>query len=95
MYFMEEITSICKTVKGFENHVVCLFPDYVCEGVDLSGIEDGGITDLQDRALMPGEKVDRFRFMTFYLESDTNHFNDTNGIFEVKKPSDAKEEDGQ
>ena len=26
---------------------------------------------------------------------DTNHFNDTNGIFEVKKPSDAKEEDGQ
>ena len=25
---------------------------------------------------MPGEKVDRDRFMTFYLEPDTKHFTD-------------------
>ncbi len=25
---------------------------------------------------MPGEKVDRYRFMTFYLEGSTDHFSD-------------------
>ncbi len=45
-------------------------------GVDLSGVESDGITDLQDRPLKPGEKVDRYRFMTFYLEGSTDHFAD-------------------
>lgn len=44
--------------------------------VDLFGVEDDGITDLQDRPLQPGEKVDRYRFMTFYLEGNASHFHD-------------------
>lgn len=44
--------------------------------VDLSGVEDGGVTDAQDRPLLPGEKVDRYRFMSFYLEGSTDHFHD-------------------
>lgn len=44
--------------------------------VDLSGVEHLGITDFKDRPYQPGEKVDRYRFMTFYLEGDTSHFND-------------------
>lgn len=44
--------------------------------VDLSGVEGNGITDLRDNPILPGEKVDRYRFMTFYLEGSTNHFND-------------------
>ncbi|MEX1367670.1 MAG: LamG-like jellyroll fold domain-containing protein [Nannocystaceae bacterium] len=42
--------------------------------VDLLGVEGKGITDLQDRPLVPGEKVDRYRFMTFFLEDSTDHF---------------------
>jgi len=45
-------------------------------GVDLSGVEKRGITDLRDNPLVPGEKVDRYRFMTFYLEGSTDHFGD-------------------
>ncbi len=44
--------------------------------VDLSGVEHIGITDHNDHPLMPGEKVDRYRFMSFYLEGSTNHFYD-------------------
>jgi hypothetical protein len=44
--------------------------------IDLSGLEYKGITDYNDRPIMPGEKVDRYRFMSFYLEGSTNHFHD-------------------
>lgn len=44
--------------------------------VDLSGLESTGITDNQDFPLMPGEKVDRYRFMSCYLEGHTDHFHD-------------------
>ncbi|MCF2149778.1 hypothetical protein IQ276_025790 [Desmonostoc muscorum LEGE 12446] len=44
--------------------------------VDISGVEGKGITDYKDRPLLPGEKVDRYRFMSFYLEGSTNNFND-------------------
>ncbi|NEQ73727.1 MAG: LamG domain-containing protein [Okeania sp. SIO2C9] len=44
--------------------------------VDVSGVESKGITDLNDRPLKSGEKVDRYRFMSFYLEGNTNHFQD-------------------
>jgi hypothetical protein len=44
--------------------------------VDLSGLEYKGITDYNDRPIMPGEKVDRYRFMSFYLEGSTNNFHD-------------------
>jgi len=44
--------------------------------VDLGGVERLGITDYNDIPLLPGEKVDRYRFMSFYLEGSTNHYND-------------------
>lgn len=44
--------------------------------VDLGGVEKRGITDLKDRPFVPGEKVDRYRFMTFYLEGSTQNFSD-------------------
>jgi hypothetical protein len=44
--------------------------------VDLSGLESRGITDHDDYPLMPGVKVDRYRFMSFYLEGSTRNFND-------------------
>ncbi|WP_424101635.1 LamG-like jellyroll fold domain-containing protein [Moorena producens] len=44
--------------------------------VDLSGIESKGVTDENDYPLQPGEKVDRYRFMSFYLEGSTQNFND-------------------
>ncbi len=44
--------------------------------VRLDGVEKKGVTDPQDYPVMPGEKVDRYRFMSFYLEGDTNHFSD-------------------
>ncbi|TRU37351.1 MAG: LamG domain-containing protein [Microcystis aeruginosa Ma_MB_F_20061100_S20D] len=44
--------------------------------VDLSGLEYKGITDYNDRPILPGEKVDRYRFMSFYLEGSTNNFHD-------------------
>jgi hypothetical protein len=43
--------------------------------VDLSGVEHLGITDFKDRPYFPGEKVDRYRFMSFYLEGRTANFN--------------------
>ncbi|NEO74886.1 LamG-like jellyroll fold domain-containing protein [Moorena sp. SIO4G3] len=44
--------------------------------VDLSGVESKAITDQNDYPLQPGEKVDRYRFMSFYLEGSTQNFND-------------------
>lgn len=43
--------------------------------VELEG-ESRGITTLDDTPIIPGEKVDRYRFSSFYLEPNTNHFND-------------------
>ena len=43
--------------------------------VELEG-ESRGITSLDDTPVMPGEKVDRYRFSSFYLEPSTDHFND-------------------
>jgi len=42
--------------------------------VDLGGLEAQGITDSDDRALVRGEKVNRYRFMTFYLGKSTRNF---------------------
>jgi hypothetical protein len=50
--------------KGLELHV------------DLSGVESRGITDYRDHPILPGEKVDRYRFMSFFLENSTNHWHD-------------------
>lgn len=44
--------------------------------VDVGGVENRGITDYNDYPIQPGEKVGRYRFMSFYLEGSTNHFND-------------------
>jgi hypothetical protein len=44
--------------------------------VDLSGIEILGITDENDVPFQPGEKVDRFRLMSFYLENSTDNYLD-------------------
>jgi len=44
--------------------------------IDLSGMENKGVTDYNDNPIMPGEKVDRYRFMSFYLEGSTQHFQD-------------------
>ncbi len=42
--------------------------------VDLSGVERLGVTDYKDRPYQPGEKVDRYRFMSFFLEGSTDHY---------------------
>ncbi|MEM7373068.1 MAG: LamG-like jellyroll fold domain-containing protein [Bacteroidota bacterium] len=44
--------------------------------VDLGGVEHRGVTDHNDYPILPGEKVDRYRFMSFYLDGDTQHFKD-------------------
>ncbi|MEE9302423.1 MAG: hypothetical protein V3U84_01430, partial [Thiotrichaceae bacterium] len=44
--------------------------------VELDGVERMGITDFKDRPLMPGEKVDRYRFMSFYMEGASSNFDD-------------------
>ncbi|MEG4584578.1 LamG domain-containing protein [Microcoleus sp. MOSTC5] len=44
--------------------------------VDLGGLEHKGITDYDDKPILPGEKVDRYRFMSFYLEGSTQNFHD-------------------
>lgn len=36
--------------------------------------ENEGITDQKDYPLLPGQKVDRYRFMSFYLAPKTDHF---------------------
>ncbi|WP_424102255.1 LamG-like jellyroll fold domain-containing protein [Moorena producens] len=44
--------------------------------IDLSGVEHIGVTDSDDNPLIPGEKVDRYRFMSFYLDGSTQHYQD-------------------
>jgi hypothetical protein len=44
--------------------------------VELTEVERIGITDHKDRPYLPGEKVDRYRFMSFFLEGATDHFED-------------------
>ncbi len=44
--------------------------------VDLGRLESKGITNYKDNPILPGEKVDRYRFMSFYLEGATQHFQD-------------------
>jgi hypothetical protein len=44
--------------------------------VDLSRVEFRDITDFRDNPLYPGEKVSRYRFMSFYLEGSSNNFKD-------------------
>lgn len=44
--------------------------------VDLGGLEHRGITNYDDKPILPGEKVDRYRFMSFFLEGSTQHFQD-------------------
>lgn len=44
--------------------------------VDLSGVESTGITDHDDNPILPGEKVQRYRMMSFYLENSTRNFYD-------------------
>lgn len=44
--------------------------------VDLSGVESLGVTDFKDRPLLAGSKVDRYRFMTFYLDGAEKNFDD-------------------
>jgi hypothetical protein len=44
--------------------------------VDLSGVESRGITDHNDAPRLPGEKVNRYRFLSFFLEGSTDHFQD-------------------
>jgi hypothetical protein len=43
--------------------------------VEVEG-ESRGITRLDDTPVLPGEKVDRYRFSSFYLEPSTSHFSD-------------------
>lgn len=43
---------------------------------DLTGVESRGVTDDRDRPILPGQKVDRYRFMSFYRAGDTQHFDD-------------------
>ncbi len=43
--------------------------------VDLSGLESTGITDSNDYPILPGEKVNRYRMMSFFLEGSTDHYN--------------------
>jgi hypothetical protein len=44
--------------------------------VGLDGVEYKGIKNHDDRPLVPGQKVSRYRFMSFYLEGATEHFHD-------------------
>ncbi|NEP20001.1 MAG: hypothetical protein F6J97_24455 [Leptolyngbya sp. SIO4C1] len=40
------------------------------------GVEGRGVTDHNDRPALPGEKVNRYRFMSFYLAGSTQNFHD-------------------
>ncbi|MEG3440322.1 LamG-like jellyroll fold domain-containing protein [Pannus brasiliensis CCIBt3594] len=60
----QTMTKTLASSKGFQLNV------------DLNGVECKGITNYKDLPVMPGEKVDRYRFMSFYLEGSTNNFAD-------------------
>ena len=59
----ETLTNTTSTTRALELNV-----SVDCERRD--------ITDNRDRPLYPGEKVDRYRFMSFALEPATDHFTD-------------------
>ncbi len=44
--------------------------------VDASGVEGLGVTDENDLPLFAGEKVGRYRFLSFYLEPSVSNFDD-------------------
>ncbi len=44
--------------------------------VNLDGVESRGVTDYNDVPIAPGEKVSRYRFLSFFLEGSTKNFND-------------------
>ena len=67
----QAVGSLTQTMAKTQNHT----NGFSLE-VDLEGVESSGITDHDDYPLMPGEKVDRYRFMSFYLEGSTKNFND-------------------
>ena len=60
----QTMSKTARSSKGMELHI------------DLSGVESRGITDYRDYPIMPGEKVDRYRFMSFFLENTTTHWHD-------------------
>lgn len=55
--------------KGIELNVAFFAPSGV-------GVEGSGVTNYNDDPILPGEKVNRYRFMSFYLEGSTNNFYD-------------------
>lgn len=44
--------------------------------VNLDGVEYKGITNHDNKPILPGQKVSRYRFMSFYLEGATKHYNE-------------------
>lgn len=64
MEMTQTMNKTISTTKGFDLNI------------RLDGVERKGVTDNKDYPIMPGEKVDRYRFMSFYLEGNTDHFND-------------------
>jgi len=52
--------------------------------VDLGGLESKGITNYNDNPIVPGEKVDRYRFMSFYLEGSTQHFQASSTMWSIQ-----------
>ena len=67
LYAMEMTQTMSKTksvTTGFDLNI------------RLDGVEQKGVTNAKDYPILPGEKVDRYRFMSFYLEGNTDHFND-------------------
>ena len=64
VHLTQTMTKTESSSKGFELNI------------DIGEVENRGITDSNDRPILPGEKVDRYRFMSFYLEGSSNNFND-------------------
>ena len=62
--------------KGAWHHLAITVDRYRKIRVYLEGVESAGITDHDDYPIMPWEKVDRYRFMSFHLEGSTKNFND-------------------
>lgn len=62
--YTETISKTAATGRGFALEV------------GLGGVESGGITNHNDVPLQPGEKVNRYRFMSYYLEGETQHYDD-------------------
>lgn len=60
----QTMSKASSTSKGMELHV------------DLGGVECRNITDFRDQPILPGEKVDRYRFMSFFLENNAAHWHD-------------------